>query len=47
MDDIRLFAKNKKELIQAVRIYSKDWKMEFSIEKIAMLIMKSKKWQMT
>ena len=43
MDDIKLFAKNKnklKTLIQAVRTYT-------GIEKYAMLIMKSRKWQMT
>ena len=33
-------------LIQAVRIYSQDIGMEFSIEKCAMLIMKSGKRQM-
>ena len=48
-DDIKLFAKNEKlleTLIQAVRIYSADIGMEFGIEKCAMLIMKSGKWQM-
>ena len=46
MDDIKLFANNEKEfetLILAVRIYSQDIRMEFSIEKYAMLIMKSRK----
>ena len=46
MDDIKLFAKNKKELetlIRAVRIYSQDIGMEFGIEKCAMLVMKSGK----
>ena len=36
MDDIKLFAKNKKELetlIQTMRIYSQDIIMEFGIEK--------------
>ena len=50
MDDIKLFAKNEKEretLIHAVRIYSLDIGREFSIEKCAMLVMKSDKWQMT
>ncbi len=50
MDDIKLFAKNEKELenlIQAVRIYSQDIGMEFGIEKCAMLIMKSGKRHMT
>ena len=40
MDNIKLFAKNEKELktlIQTVRIYSQDIGMEFSIEKCAML----------
>ena len=42
MDDIKLFAKNEKELetlIQAVRIYSQVIGMEF--EKCAMLVIKS------
>ena len=46
MDDIKLFAKNEKELetlIQAVRIYNQDIGMEFDIEICEMLIMKSKK----
>ena len=50
MDDIKLFAKNEKELetlIQAVRIYSQDRGMEFAIEKCAMLIMKSRKQHKT
>ena len=50
MDDIKLFAKNEKELetlIQTVRIYSQDIKMEFGIEKCAMLVMKSDKRHMT
>ena len=50
MDDIKLFAKNEKELetlIQAVRIYSPDIMMEFGIEKCAMLIMRSGKRHMT
>ena len=45
-DDIKLFAKNEKELetlIYAVRIYNQDIGMEFGIEKCAMLIMKSGK----
>ena len=44
MDDIKLFAKNEKELeilIHAVRMYSQDTEMEFSIEKCAMRVMKS------
>ena len=46
MDDIKLFAKNEKELetlIQTIRIYSKDIGMEFRIEKCALLIMKNRK----
>ena len=46
MDDIKLFAKNEKELdtlIHTVRIYSQDIGMEFSIEKCALLVMKSGK----
>ena len=44
MDDIKLFAKNEKELetlILTVRIYSQDIGMEFGIEKCALLVMKS------
>ena len=43
MDDIKLFAKNEKELeilIQTIRIYSQDTGMEFGIEKCAKLIMR-------
>ena len=50
MDDIKLFAKNEKELetlIHTVRIYSRDIGMEFGIEKCAMLVMKSGKRQQT
>ena len=50
MDDIKLFAKNEKELetlIQTIRLYSQDIGMQFGIEKCAMLIMKSGKRQMT
>ena len=50
MDDIKLFAKNEKELetlIYTVRIYSRDLGMEFGIEKCAMLVMKSGKQQLT
>ena len=46
MDDIKLSAKNEKELetlIHTVRIYSWDIGMEFGIEKCAMLVMKSGK----
>ena len=49
MDDIKLFAKNEKELqilIQSERIYSQDIKMEFGIEKCALLVMKSGKRHM-
>ena len=50
MADIKLFAKNEKELetlIHTVRIYSRDTGMEFGIEKCAMLVMKSGKRQLT
>ena len=50
MDDIKLFAKNEKELetlIKTVRIYRQDIGMEFGIEKCAMLLMKSDKRHMT
>ena len=43
MDDIKLFAKNEKEvetLIHTIRIYSQDIGMEFGIEKCALLVMK-------
>ena len=46
MDDIKLFAKNEKELetlIYTVRIYNQDIGMGFDIEKCAMLVMKSSK----
>ena len=46
MDDTKLCAKNEKELEtleHAGRIYSQDIEMEFSIEKFAMLWMKSDK----
>ena len=49
MDNIKLFAKNEKELetlIHTVRIYSPDVGMEFGIEKCAILIMKSGKWHL-
>ena len=50
MDDIKLFAKNEKELetlIHTVRIYSQDIGKEFGIEKCAMLIMKDGKRHLT
>ena len=50
MDDIKLFAKNEKELetlIHTVRIYSQDIGMEFGIEKLAKLVMKSGKRYLT
>ena len=46
MDDIKLFVKNEIELetlIQSVKILGEDVGMEFTIEKYAMLIMKSGK----
>ena len=50
MDDIKLFAKNEKELetlIHAVRIYSRDIGIEYGTEKCAMLVMKTGKRHMT
>ena len=50
MDDIKLFAKNERELknlIQTLRINSQDIEMEFGIKKCAMLRMKNGKWHMT
>ena len=50
MDDIKLFAKNEKELetfIRAERISSQDIRMEFGIEQCSMLIRKSGKQDMT
>ena len=50
MDDIKLFAKNEKELetlIHTVRIYSQDIGMEFGIEKWATIVMKSGKRHLT
>ena len=46
MDDIKLFAKNEKDLEtlkHTVRIFSQDIGMEFGIEKCVMLVMKSGK----
>ena len=46
IDDIKLFAKNEKELetlIHTVRKFSQDIRIEFGIEKCAMLVMKSGK----
>ena len=50
MDDIKLFAKNEKELetlIHIVRIYRQGIGMEFGIEKCAILVMKSGKRYLT
>ena len=50
MDDIKLLAKNEKELetlINIVRIYSRDIGIEFGIEKCVMLVMKSGKRHLT
>ena len=47
MDDIKLFAKNEKELVTlifAVRIYSQDIGMEFGIEKCATLKSGKRHW---
>ena len=49
MDDIKLFAKNKKELEtpplqkKPLRIFSLDIRMEFGTEKCTMLIMRNRK----
>ena len=48
MDDIELFARNEKEmetLIYTVRIYSQDIRMESGIEKCAMLVMKTTRYE--
>ena len=50
MDDIKLFAKNEKELetlIHTITIYSQDIEMEFGIEKCPLLVMKTGKWHLT
>ena len=50
MGDIKLFAKKEKgleTLMQTIRIFSQDIRMEFGIEKCAMQIMRSEKRQMT
>ena len=50
MDNIKLFAKNEKELetlIHTVRIYSQDIGMESGIKKCALLVMKSGKQHLT
>ena len=50
MDDIKLFAKNEKELetlIYAIRIFSQDIGTEFGIKQCAMLVMKSDKRHLT
>ena len=50
MDDIKLLAKNEKELetlIHTIRIYGQDIGMEFGIEKCALLVMKSGKQHLT
>ena len=50
IDDIKLFAKNKKELetlIQSVRIYSQLIGMDFGREKCTMFVMKSGKRHIT
>ena len=42
MDDLKLYSRNEKGLdstIQTVRLFSKDIRMEFGIEKCAMLVM--------
>ena len=50
MDDIKIFTKNEKELktlLQTVRIFSKDIKMECEIEICVMLIMNKRKRKTT
>ena len=50
MDDIKLFEKNEKELetqIHVVSLFSKDIRMEFGIEKCAVVVMKSGKRHIT
>ena len=49
MDDIKLFGKKKKnwKLMWTIRIYSQDKGMECGLEKCVMLIMKSRKIQVT
>ena len=50
LDDIKVFAKNEKELerlIHTVRIYSQDIGMEFGTEKCAILVMKRGKRHIT
>ena len=50
MNDIKLFAKNEKELktlIHAFRIYNHHIGMEFGMKKCALLVMKSCKWYIT
>ena len=50
LDDIKLLAKNEKELetlIQTVRIYTQDIGMGFCIEKCSMLVLKSGKGHTT
>ena len=49
MDDVKLFAKNEKELetlIQMIRIYNQDIGIEFGNEKCAMVIMRNRKRQL-
>ena len=49
MDDIKLFAKMKKKCktLYTVIIYSQDIRMEFSIEKFEILVMKAGKQHLT
>ena len=50
MDDIKIFAKNEKQLearIYTVKKYSQDIGIEFDIEKCALLVMKSGKRHLT
>ena len=48
MEDIKIFAKNEKELetqIKTIKIFSQDVKIELAIENCAMLIMRNGKTQ--
>ena len=50
MDNIKIFVKNEKELetlIQAIRIYCRNIRIEFGIEKCTILIMKSEEKETT
>ena len=49
MDDLKLYSKNEKELdslIQTVRVFSQDIRMEFGIDKCATIVLKRGKSRM-